>query len=113
MIIKDVEEVIRPKEGGMSFSATETYRSALFKLRTGEEVSVLKVGDFAFEEEATVLLKGEIRVHSDEECWEILMKFRKDKLSKIFNNHIRELIAKSFKEGQDDVKIKFRNLLLL
>jgi hypothetical protein len=109
--IEELEEIFKPESGSMCFSACETYRSNLFNFRTGEFISVLQVGDFSFEG-STIMLKGKLEVNSDEECWDIFLKFRKDKLSGIINNYIREIGAKRFRQGQNDIKIKFKNLML-
>ena len=110
--INEINELIRPT-GSFSYSAVETYRSDMFSFRTGPYVSVLSIfGTSAFDEKASILLKGKIEVTSDHECWELLIKFRMVHLSSLVGDFIKQYGDETFKQGQDDIRLKFRNLML-
>jgi hypothetical protein len=78
--IETIEEYICT--GSLSYGAVTTYESELFEFRTGPNYSVMtmnRIGD----ELTSLLFKGSYRVDSDEECWDLIFKFRKSQLSEL------------------------------
>ena len=100
-----IEEFIEDQSG---FIAHTTFSGIFFTFKTGNHISVLEFGS------EKILLKGPIKVSSEEECWDIAIKFRKEKLSNIFktliDNQCKQSFFNGFKSGEtaakQDIKTK-------
>lgn len=94
--------------GSYSFGAVETYRSDIFHFRTGPNISVLEIWHA---ETYNVLLYGEHNVSSDEDCWQILLKFRMNKLSEIVKMLKEECHQTGYDHGQKKLRDDLKQLL--
>lgn len=106
----DKLEEWRPGES-YSYSAVETYRSTLFRFRTGRAVSILEIGPNLIQHE--IKLYGKHEVTTDKECWEIFMKFRPGKVAKIIGIMLDKSFERGFIEGRNSLRTDFYKLLEL
>jgi len=107
MDINLVEEFIRPV-GGYSFSASETYSSDVFAFRTGKAISVLEI---KYAEQFNIMLYGEYQVSTDDECWDIVWKFRRYQLSTIMKTIIDEATSSGARNGKLSLQLQLQTLL--
>jgi hypothetical protein len=108
MSINDVEEYIKKDGTSLCYSAYVTYESDFFELRTGQYISVLELGHSS---SSRILLRGEIKVSSDNECWQIVMKFRNLILSQILFEIINENYKLGLRDGESKAQHKIRQAL--
>lgn len=106
MNLETLQEFI--PNGSYSFGATETYKSDIFHFRTGPNISVLEIW---YAEQYNVMLYGEHSVYSDDECWQILLKFRLNNLSDILKMFKEECYQSGYMAGQSKLRNDFKNLL--
>jgi hypothetical protein len=105
--LETLEEWIPTESYG--YAAFETYKSKMFRLRTGN-ISVLEFGPYC-NGENPIRLKGEVRVDNDQECWDIFLKFRKDQVLTIIQNIFNSCYDNGFSDGQKAFRNELKDLL--
>lgn len=95
--------------GSYSYTASETYSSTLFRFRTGRDISVLEIGPNLITHE--IKFFGKHKVTTEQECWDIFMKFRADKVCEIVSLMVNKACDIGFTEGRNSLKTDLRKLL--
>ena len=95
--------------GSYSYSAIETYSSTLFRFRTGRDISVLEIGPNLIRHE--IKFFGKHTVTTEQECWEIFMKFRADKVSKMVSLMVNKAYDQGVIDGRNSLRTDLCKLL--
>lgn len=90
------------------FLLLKLIRQTSLHLELGKAISVLEI---KYAEQFNIMLYGEYQVSTDDECWDIVWKFRRYQLSTIMKTIIDEATSSGARNGKLSLQLQLQTLL--
>lgn len=104
---ENVIEITRPQ----CSSTVRVYESELFQFNKSHEVSILNINKGYRYKEYSFCFTPNAIVENDEDCWDLIFRFRKSEISNIVNALIKEHRKEAFQNGKIEMQNQLKTLL--
>ena len=104
---ENVVEITQPQ----CSSTVRTYDSELFQVSKSHQICILSINKGYRYGEHSFYFSPNAIIENDEDCWDLLYKFKKSELSNIINALIKENRKDAFHNGKLEMQNQLKTLL--